>query len=139
MESLNLSKCPSLRHFRICVFPNEEDAASYLWHRATHYLSALLYNISPLVTTVTIVLQYHDVLVKNCSMIDWESIRHFNGGWGRFTGLESVTFALMPRCMEPAIHKEAEFHISSGLPDLARLGFLKFATTVCSSAPSAGP
>jgi hypothetical protein len=135
VDLLGLRACTSLRHIRLQVFPNEEDPATHLWVRASHFLAAVLSSVSPLITTVTIVLQYHDVLLKNCSMADWEALRHVAGGsgWHKFSNLESVVFALMPRCSDSSVEMDAKHQITTQLPDLAKAGVLKFTTTVSSS------
>lgn len=93
VESLSLRTCAGLRHLRIQVFPNEEDPASHLWLRASHFLVALLASASPTLRTLTIVLQYHDVLLKNCSMADWEALRGIGGGSSGTIGGSSSTHA----------------------------------------------
>ena len=130
---LNLRTCHGLRNLRIQVFPNEEDPAAHLWLRASHFLVALLSTSSPTLTTLTIVLQYHDVLLKNCSMADWEGLRRIGGGpgWQRYGHLKTVVFALMPRCSDQSVEYEAKHLITAQLPDLAKSGVLRFTTTVC--------
>ncbi|KAI0090494.1 hypothetical protein BDY19DRAFT_712096 [Irpex rosettiformis] len=142
VDMLGLRTCSGLRNLRLQVFPNEEDPASHLWLRASHFLVAILSSASPTLTTLTVVLQYHDVLLKNCMMADWESLRHIGGGlgWHRYTNLKAVVFALMPRCSDHSVEYEAKHHITVQMSDLARSGVLKFTTTVsCRFVPPPPP
>lgn len=85
-------------------------------------------------------MQYHDMLLKHPSTAAWRALRdsffvdeeNTQVAWHgrRLERLKEVAFVLMLRCEDQTVEHTAKRHIAMQLPELAKEGVLKFATTV---------